>query len=192
MHPTVLPQELLEFKCVRPLRTVYSLLEEKGGLALLDDPLVRVATAEIDGRGRHRADVQRDIKAKERARAALARRYASSTLPEDDVLRCLYSIADNEAFLAFSRDPIDRMLARLDAQFAPSAGGGTTPGTSLAISGGLGGARLTHSHERQYHYVRQSLALWREARSWGRGERGEGVEKRHGAFVVAPGVLMGV
>ena len=36
------------------------------------------------------------------------------------------------------------------------------PGASLAISGGMGGARLTHSHERQYHYVLQSLTLWRE------------------------------
>ena len=36
------------------------------------------------------------------------------------------------------------------------------PNCSLAISGGLGGARLTHNHERQYHYVLQSLTLWRE------------------------------
>jgi len=35
-------------------------------------------------------------------------------------------------------------------------------GASLAISGGRGGARLTHSHERQYSYVLQSLSLWRE------------------------------
>ena len=33
---------------------------------------------------------------------------------------------------------------------------------SLAIAGGLGGARLTHNHERQFHYVLQSLTLWRE------------------------------
>ena len=35
-------------------------------------------------------------------------------------------------------------------------------GMSLAISGGRGGARLTHSHQRQYAYVLQSLSLWRE------------------------------
>ena len=40
-------QNLLEFRCVRPLRTVYSLLEESNGLAVLDNPLVQVATAEI-------------------------------------------------------------------------------------------------------------------------------------------------
>ena len=33
---------------------------------------------------------------------------------------------------------------------------------SLAIDGGKDGSRLTHSHERQYLYVMQSLTLWRE------------------------------
>jgi hypothetical protein len=30
------------------------------------------------------------------------------------------------------------------------------------LAAGTGGARLTHNHERQYHYVLQSLTLWRE------------------------------
>ena len=38
-------QELLEFNCVRPLRTVAALLQEKGGSALLTDPLLPLATA---------------------------------------------------------------------------------------------------------------------------------------------------
>jgi hypothetical protein len=37
----------------------------------------------------------------------------------------------------------------------------------LDIHGGMGGARLTHSHERQYHYVLQSLTLWREISHFG-------------------------
>lgn len=40
-------QELLEFRCVRTLRTVYVFLEERGGLAMLDDALMHTATAEI-------------------------------------------------------------------------------------------------------------------------------------------------
>lgn len=40
-------QGLLEFKCVRPLRTVHTLLEECLGLQMLQDPLVETATAEI-------------------------------------------------------------------------------------------------------------------------------------------------
>ena len=75
-------QELLEFRCVAPLRTVYRLLAEANGLALLADPLVERATAEIMAGGRPRQDIQRDIKAKERAREALVRKHRSASLPE--------------------------------------------------------------------------------------------------------------
>ena len=64
-------QELLDFQAVRPLRTVYALLEERGKLALLQDPLMEKATSEIVSQGRSRAEIQRDIKAKERARDTL-------------------------------------------------------------------------------------------------------------------------
>lgn len=36
-----------EFKCVKPLQTVYSFLEARGGLRVLEDPLMGQATAEI-------------------------------------------------------------------------------------------------------------------------------------------------
>ena len=179
--PTI--QELLGFSPIRPLRTVHALLEEKGGLALLSDPLLPTATAEIVAAGRSRADVQRAIKTKEAARATLARRYASAQLSSEDILRCCYSLADNAAFLAHARDPVDRALAMLEARFpedAPAGGGGGGGGLgggfasgflsraaappdprSLAITSGVAGARLTHSHARQRAYVRQSLALWR-------------------------------
>ncbi len=50
-------------RCVRPLRTVHALLEERGGLAMLDDPLMEPATAEIvAGEGIPRHEVQRRIK----------------------------------------------------------------------------------------------------------------------------------
>ena len=74
-------QELLDFQAVRPLRTVYALLEERGKLALLQDPLMEKATREIVSQGRSRAEIQRDIKEKERARDTLARRWGTSLLP---------------------------------------------------------------------------------------------------------------
>ncbi|GFH12888.1 uncharacterized protein HaLaN_08663 [Haematococcus lacustris] len=40
-------QDLLEFKCVKPLKTVASFLEERGAGALLEDGLMTAATAEI-------------------------------------------------------------------------------------------------------------------------------------------------
>lgn len=82
--------DLMEFSCVRPLRTVYTLLEEAGGLALLDDPQVERATAEIIAGDRLRSEIQRDIKLKEKAREALARKYRSSSLSEVSSLPFLF------------------------------------------------------------------------------------------------------
>ena len=78
---------------------------------------------------------------------------------QEAILRCLYSIADNNSYLLFNRDPVDRMVAYLRKFFSAEC---AEPGCSLAIHGGMQGARLTHSHERQFHYVLQSLTLWRE------------------------------
>jgi hypothetical protein len=75
-------QELLEFRCVRRLRTVHGLLQEANGLGLLADPLMERATAEIVAGARPRHEIQRDIKQKERARELLTRKYKSSALPE--------------------------------------------------------------------------------------------------------------
>ena len=58
-----------------------------------------------------------------------------------------------------ARDPIDQMISYLQEYFDPTD---ARPERSLAISNGDGGARLTHSHARQYAFVFQSLSLWRE------------------------------
>ena len=51
------------------------------------------------------------------------------------------------------------MIRLLTHYFSPTA---MEKGFSLAIqSGGDEGARLTHSHSRQFHFVLQSLLLWR-------------------------------
>eukprot|EP00878_Enallax_costatus_P007578 GHUV01007935.1.p1 GENE.GHUV01007935.1~~GHUV01007935.1.p1 ORF type:complete len:658 (+),score=224.07 GHUV01007935.1:58-2031(+) len=152
-------QDLLGFSCVRPLNTVASFLEERGRLEMLDDPLMEIATAEIVAGDRPRMAVQRDIKVKERAREQLAKKYRHSQLSEEEILWAIYSISDNNSYLLFNRDPIDRMLQYFISTFRPDA---IEDPYSLAITGGRGGARLTHSHERQYHYVLQSLTLWRE------------------------------
>ncbi|KAG2439554.1 hypothetical protein HXX76_004907 [Chlamydomonas incerta] len=152
-------QELLEFRCVRTLRTVYVFLEERGGLAMLDDGLMHTATAEIVAGDRPRHEIQREIKLKEKARETLSRRYRSSRLSEEDILTCIYSLSDNNSYLLFNRDPIDRFIHYFNRYFKSDS---HEPGYSLAIQGGRDGARLTHNHERQYHYVLQSLTLWRE------------------------------
>ena len=80
-------KQLLEFDAIRPLKTVYSLLEERNGLDLLSDPLMSRATREIVSMGRARYDIQKDIKDKEKCRDTLARRQAPATalLPCDDI-----------------------------------------------------------------------------------------------------------
>jgi len=57
--------------------TVAAVLEHHGVAALLADPLIGLATMEIREEGRSRATIQRDIRAKERAVEALARKYAT-------------------------------------------------------------------------------------------------------------------
>jgi len=61
--------------------------------------------------------------------------------------------------LRVNRDPCDTMIRYLQTYFSPTQ---IEKGYSLSIQYGMGGARLSHNHEKQYHYVLQSLSLWRE------------------------------
>jgi hypothetical protein len=104
-------QQLLEFKIVKPLKTVYTVLADAGCLPLLADPLLATAVGEIYPDGRQRQAVALDIRKKERAREALARKYARDGGPsEEELLACIYSIADNAAYLRFNRDPVDKCV----------------------------------------------------------------------------------
>lgn len=138
-------QELLEFDCIRPLRTVYSTLKDHDLLKMLDDPLMESATAEIEVGNRPRYEIQRAIRSKERARETIAKRYSNSRISEETLLLCLYSISDNNAFLLYNRDPIDKMISYLQKFFDPKK---HTMTHSLSIAMGADGSRLTHSHER--------------------------------------------
>lgn len=53
------------------------------------------------------------MQAKESARSQLARKYRNSSISEEEILQCMYSIGDNNSYLAFSRDPITRMITLL-------------------------------------------------------------------------------
>ncbi|KAJ3349767.1 hypothetical protein HDU83_000304 [Entophlyctis luteolus] len=153
-------KDLLSFSLVGPIKTVYSVLEAGGALALLEDDLIVQATKEIIATpGNGRMQVQKDIKAKERAIETLGRRYANSQINSDQIKQCLYSIGDNHAFLRTNRDPCDKMISYLKLNFNPEKPEGPY---TLAIQAGRGGARLSHDHKKQYNYVIQSLTLWRE------------------------------
>lgn len=153
-------KDMLNFTCVKPIKTVYSVLEEHGAAGLLRDDLITFATMEIYSDGRTRREVQKDIRTKERAIEVLSARYQCDGLSQEKVRQCLYSIGDNHAFLRTNRDPCDRMIAYLRQHFHPTQA--KKPKHSLAIRSGKGGARLSHDHAKQYAYVLQSLTLWRE------------------------------
>ncbi|KAJ3572261.1 hypothetical protein NP233_g3203 [Leucocoprinus birnbaumii] len=153
-------KDLLNFSCVRPIKTVYLVLERHNATDLLRDDLVAIATKEIYSEGRSRREIQRDIKAKERAIETLSSKYARNGLSQESVRQCLYSIGDNHAFLRVNRDPCDQMIGFLKQYFHPTQA--KDQKSSLAIRSGKGGARLSHDHSKQYAYVLQSLTLWRE------------------------------
>jgi len=96
---------------------------------------------------------------KEKAIDALCKKYQSHQITDEAIKQCLYSITDNHAYLRTSRDAVDKMIVYLKQYFTPED---DDDGFSLTIQAGRAGARLSHNHARQYHYVLQSLMLWRE------------------------------
>jgi hypothetical protein len=152
-------QELLQFSCKKSIKTVFTVLTEHDALALLKDPHIMTATKEVSPDGKSRGQIRQEIKEKERAVKYLSERYAKTSLSKEDIETLLYSIGDNNSYLTFNRDPVDKMIGLLKQYFSPS---NIEEGYSLAISYGQQGARLTHNHERQYYYALQSLTLWRE------------------------------
>eukprot|EP00039_Didymoeca_costata_P030438 m.29540 g.29540 ORF g.29540 m.29540 type:complete len:811 (-) comp8113_c0_seq2:45-2477(-) len=152
-------QNLLGFNCVAPIKTVFQVFQDNECLAALSDPDMKYATMEILPENKSRHQIQREIKTKESAQEKIGRKYANNRISRDDIKWCLYSMGDNNSFLTSNRLPIDHMIMYLKKFFSPDH---IEDGYSLAISGGVDGARLTHSHGRQYNYVLQSLTLWRE------------------------------
>eukprot|EP00037_Helgoeca_nana_P027108 m.308554 g.308554 ORF g.308554 m.308554 type:complete len:610 (+) comp27409_c0_seq1:962-2791(+) len=154
-------QSMLAFSLEAGITTVYDYFSAKDILGILDEPDLKAATLEILPEKKSRHTIQIEIKAKEKARERIARKYADGYggPKKDDILWCLYSIGDNFSFLNSNRKPIDTMIEYLKMYFHA---GKFDEGFGLAISGGVDGARLTHSHARHYHYVLQSLTLWRE------------------------------
>ncbi|KAK9476668.1 hypothetical protein V1514DRAFT_336244 [Lipomyces japonicus] len=151
-------QGVMEFDLYMPILTVNSFLEAKDSLAVLSDALVIPATAEIYPEHKKRAQIQAEIKQKEKAIETLAKRYAKpGIISQDDIRQCLYSIGDNHSYLRSNKNPVEKIQRFLQQNFNPEKAEGEY---ALGISYGRGGARLSHNHEKQYYYVNQSLTLW--------------------------------
>ena len=157
VSPSLAPH--LGFTVTKPIESVYKFLEERYALDLLSDKFIETATAEITAGKKTRPVIEKEIKAKERAVAVLKKKYATRNLSSDDIHNCLYSICDNNSFLNSNRVPVDKVIDFLTTHFSPSK---IEDGYSLSIVSGEDGARLSHSHERQYYFALQSLTLWRD------------------------------
>lgn len=153
-------KQALEFDLYKPIVTVHSFLSEHGGaaaLALVEDPLVLQAVVEIVPDGKTRAQIEHEMQRKDAAIAQLAHKHACADLPAAAIQQCLYSIGDYHAYLRANRHPVESILKLLTHYFDPAA---ALEPHNLGITSGKSGARLSHSHSKQFHYVHQSLTLW--------------------------------
>lgn len=154
-------QQLLGIHIHRPVQTVYDMLVVGKAQAVLDDPLLPIATQEIlPDKSKSRQVIQQEIKRKERAAEQLVRKYASARLSADSLRLCMYSISDNNSFLNSNKKPVSDCIALLKEYFSPAV---VEPGYSLAIDEGQSGARLSHTHALQYNYVRRDPRHCRNA-----------------------------
>lgn len=178
----------LKINFVKPILTVYSFLESKESLEILQDPLWPDASLSIhnDLGEKSKRELFAEQQRKQVACQRLIEKYTSSKISADDIQRVIDSIADNEAYYEFNVKPVDRMLQILQESFDPnkpvdpfslnltSRGGGGLKkafNTFSSLYSGYassfigGGAMLSHNHATQYKFVLQSLTLWREIMS---------------------------
>lgn len=156
-------EDLMGFTPIRKIKTVYELLEDSDLLNILvkDQDLVLEATSSVDPFGKTRNQIDQEIAERDAAWRKLENQYASIFPTTEQFEIAFKSISDNHSFLQWARTPVDKMLAYLKKYFDPHDSDARGD-RDLSISFGRNGARLSHSHKAHYHYVLQSLTLWRE------------------------------
>ena len=182
-NPTV--AKSLGFSLHKDLVLVAPFLEERRASDLLNDPRLDGATQFIRDRDEQTGErlprdlVQQKVGEKQRLATELAKEYASDSISQDDIKRCIDSISDAIAYVESNVAPVQRMLRYLEDNFDPNQ---EQNGFSLELSGssrysssfshysryglsaygssGSEGPTLSHSHSTQYVFVWQSLRLW--------------------------------
>mmetsp|Transcript_9135 Transcript_9135/g.33718 ORF Transcript_9135/g.33718 Transcript_9135/m.33718 type:complete len:898 (-) Transcript_9135:32-2725(-) len=156
-------RQQLGFDVVDKVKTVHHKLKKANVLSVLEDPNIEIATKDIIDDGQSRYTLERTKKDKYKNIDRIARRFRNSSIDEEEIKTCLYSIVDANCYLNQCARPIEIMLGYLQEYFSPTKESyGKFPAFScLSIMEGQSGARLTHSHIRQYQFVLQSLMLWK-------------------------------
>ncbi|SBT82440.1 conserved protein, unknown function [Plasmodium ovale] len=80
-------------------------------------------------------------------------------LTSEEIERCLHSLGDYNTHVKMFCEPCEIMIEYLKNYYDPYE---KNSPYSLSIESGKQGSRLTHSHNRQYMYVLQTLYLWKE------------------------------
>lgn len=153
-----LVKELIGYDITSPILTVTSYLEARGLEELLEDtdlPLCITPVPKFERRSHQNAALRRKDMTVDR----LCRRYATAKgLKVEEVEIAVRSLNDANNFAQNNSESAGNLMDHLKAFFSPTE---ADESTNLAITEGEDGARLTHEHGRQYTYVLQSLALWK-------------------------------
>jgi hypothetical protein len=151
----------LGFSLKSEMKTCLGLLAARNARAFLADPLLPTATGQVvESRCRDREHLAAELALKTAAGVRLSTKYTQPAGPllPGEVELIVASLSDYHSYLESNRGPVDAMLGYLNDRFDPQ-----DPGDyPLAIRAGTQGACLTHPHESQFHFARQSLTLWRE------------------------------
>eukprot|EP01135_Chromosphaera_perkinsii_P010065 Nk52_evm1s2010 gene=Nk52_evmTU1s2010 len=83
----------------------------------------------------------------------------------DEIEQCVFSLSDEAVFLRYNSRPCYVLMEYLQTHFGKvrserNEGEAEGHPRTIDIHYGRSGARLTHSHERQYSFVLQTLMLW--------------------------------
>lgn len=168
---------------VKPVATIANTLKGLGAEDMLSDPLLTIAVSPLLA-----GFTQEQMNRKNEAVKELLLKYGgeddaggegctpvvSPTSPAQSqqrdvqrsklnarrelIERCILSVADAKVFLHSCVSPIERLLSWLQRYFV-NGDGSSVP--SIKISRGRGGSCLSHDHETQCAYVKESLVLWK-------------------------------
>lgn len=149
-------KEEIGLKLIEKVKTVYDVLEKNDLLKLLRDEDIIIATSTIVPLDKSRREIQKEIKKKEAAIEKISKEYSKYDFDSEKIKQCLYSIGDANSYLYSNLNPIIKLMEYLKLFEKEETD------FSLSIEIGTGGSRLTHSHEKQYQFVSQTLLLWYE------------------------------
>jgi len=154
-------RESLGFNPVTPIVTVGGRIAELGLQGMLEDERLRVCITPVP-RIKSNTELNKALRYKDRLVSLFCKEWAVKSTTKctpDDVELIVRSLNDQNDFADANVDSTKKLADLLREHFSPDTPRSTA--SSLAIREEEGGSRLTHEHAKQYHFVLQSLTLWK-------------------------------